>query len=69
VFYWRGPLLSHVSATHAISVMSALTMTGAVIVGLLYRPPGRLFRTVGWISVLLLWVYVLNAYVLFRFGG
>jgi len=69
VFYWRGPLLSHVSATHAVSVMSALTMTGAVIVGLLYRPPGRLFRTVGWISVLLLCVYGLNAYVLFRFGG
>jgi cation:H+ antiporter len=69
VFYRPGPLLSQVSATHAISVMSALTMTGAVIVGLLYRPPGRLFRTVGWISVLLLWVYVLNAYVLFRFGG
>ena len=69
LFYWRGPLLSHVSATHAVSVMSALTMTGAVIVGLLYRPPGRLFRTVGWISVLLLWVYGLNAYVLFRFGG
>jgi cation:H+ antiporter len=69
VFYWRGPLLSQVSATHAISVMSALTMTGAVVIGLLYRPPGRLFRTVGWISVLLLWFYVLNAYVLFRFGG
>jgi cation:H+ antiporter len=69
LFYWRGPLLSHVSATHAISAMSALTMTGAVIIGLLYRPPGRLFRTVGWISVLLLLVYVLNAYVLFRFGG
>jgi len=68
LFYWRGPLLSHVSATHAISVMSALAMTGAVIVGLLYRPPGRLFRTVGWISVLLLLVYMLNAYVLFRFG-
>ena len=68
-FYLNGPLLSHVSATHAVSVMSALAMTGAVIVGLLYRPPGRLFRTVGWISILLLLVYMLNAYVLFRFGG
>lgn len=68
-FYLNGPLLSHVSATHAVSVMSALAMTGAVIVGLLYRPPGRLFRTVGWISMLLLLVYMLNAYVLFRFGG
>jgi len=29
----------------------------------------RLFRTVGWISVLLLIVYLLNAYVPFRFGG
>jgi len=68
-FYRNGPLLSHVSATQAASVMSALAMTGAVIVGLLYRPPGRLFRTVGWISILLLLVYMLNAYVLFRFGS
>lgn len=68
-FYLRGPLLTHVSATHAVSVMSALAMTGAVIIGLLYRPPGRLFRTVGWISVLLLLGYVSNGYALFRFGG
>jgi len=68
-FYLRGPLLAHVAGTNAVSVMSALMMNGAVIVGLLYRPPGRLFGTVGWISVLLLGVYVLNAYVLFRFGG
>ncbi|MBI2960132.1 MAG: sodium:calcium antiporter [Betaproteobacteria bacterium] len=69
VFYLHGPLLSHVSAAHALSAMSALTMIGAVIVGLLYRPAGRLFRTVGWTSILLLWVYLMNAYVLFRFGG
>ena len=69
LFYLRGPLLSHVSPVHAISVMSAVAMNGAVIIGLLYRPPGRLFRTVGWISVLLLWVYVSNAYVLFRYGS
>lgn len=68
-FYPRGPLLSHVSAAHSVSVMSAVTMIGAVIVGLLYRPRGRLFRTVGWISILLLWVYLMNAYVLYRFGG
>jgi len=69
VFYPHGPLLAHVAGSHVVSVMSALMMTGAVIVGLLYRPPGRVFRTVGWISVVLLSVYVLNAYVLFRFGG
>ncbi len=69
VFYVPGPLLAHVAATHAVSVMSALMMTGAVIVGLLYRPPGRLFRAVGWISVVLLLVYLSNAYFLFRYGG
>jgi cation:H+ antiporter len=69
VFYLKGPLLAHVSVAHAVSVMSAVTMTGAVIVGLLYRPLGRLFRTVGWVSVMLLFIYLLNAYVLFRFGG
>ncbi|MBK5103650.1 MAG: sodium:calcium antiporter [Burkholderiales bacterium] len=68
-FYLKGPLLAHVSMAHAVSVMSAVTMTGAVIVGLLYRPLGRLFRTVGWVSVMLLFIYLLNAYVLFRFGG
>lgn len=69
LFYLRGPLLSHVSPAHAISVMSAAAMNGAVIVGLLYRPPGRLFRAVGWISILLLWVYLSNGYVLYRSGG
>jgi len=69
LFYLRGPLLSHVSPAHVISVMSAAAMNGAVIIGLLYRPPGRLFRAVGWISVLLVWVYLSNAYVLFRSGS
>lgn len=69
LFYFRGPLLSHISPAHAISVMSAAAMNGAVIIGLLYRPPGRLFRAIGWISVLLLLVYLSNAYVLFRFGS
>ncbi|MBE0612565.1 MAG: sodium:calcium antiporter [Burkholderiales bacterium] len=69
VFYAPGPLLAHASMTHAVSVMSAVMMTGAVIVGLLYRPPGRVFRAVGWISILLLLVYLSNVYVLFRFGG
>ena len=69
LFYFRGPLLSHISPAHAISVMSAAAMNGAVIIGLLYRPPARLFRAVGWISVLLLLVYLSNAYVLFRFGN
>jgi cation:H+ antiporter len=69
LFYLRGPLLSHVADTHAFSAFSALTMTGAVIVGLLYRPQRRLFGVVGWIGLVLLAIYLLNTYVLFRHGS
>jgi cation:H+ antiporter len=45
--------------------MSALVMTGIVVVGLLYRPQTRLLKAVGWVSLGLVAVYLLNAYVLF----
>jgi cation:H+ antiporter len=60
-----GPILAHVSQAHAVSAMSALVMTGIVVVGLLYRPQTRLLKAVGWVSLGLVAVYLLNAYVLF----
>ncbi|UZR30290.1 sodium:calcium antiporter [Methylococcus mesophilus] len=60
-----GPLLSHVSSVHTLSAFSAMVMTGIFIVGLLYRAGTRLFRTVGWVSIALLLVYLGNAYVLY----
>lgn len=68
LFFLRGPLLSHVSPLHAISAVSALVMTGVVVVGLLYRPRTRVFRAVGWVSLGLFTVYVLNMYVLYLHG-
>jgi cation:H+ antiporter len=35
---------------------------------LLYRPRARVFRTVGWASIMLFVVYVLNSYVLYLYG-
>lgn len=69
IAYVQGPLLSDVSPVHAISALSALMMTGAAIAGLLYRPRGRVFRTVGWASIVLFLIYVLNSYVLFLYGS
>lgn len=63
-----GPLLSHVSPMHAVSAASATVMTGLVVVALLYRPRARLFRTVGWASLGLLTVYLLNTYILYLHG-
>ncbi len=68
LFFLKGPILSHVSQHHAVSALSAVMMSGVVIVGLLYRPTARIFKTVGWISLLLFSIYLLNTYVLYLYG-
>jgi cation:H+ antiporter len=68
LLFLEGPLLSHVSPAHAVSATSAVIMTGIVVVGLLYRPAARLFRTVGWVSLGLFVLYLLNTYVLYLHG-
>lgn len=65
IFYTQGPLFTHVSTTHAVSALSAMVMTGVAIVGLLYRPKTRVFKTVGWASIFLFCVYLINSYVLY----
>ncbi len=69
LFYLKGPLLAHVSPLHAVSALSAVMMSGIAIVGLLYRPRSRLFGTVGWASLMLLSVYLLNTFFLYLYGG
>lgn len=63
--YLKGPLLSNVSPAHAVSALSAIMMTGVAIVGLLFRPKLRVFKTVGWVSIVLFVFYLLNAYILY----
>lgn len=65
LFFTRGPILAHVSPVHAVSAMSAVMMTGIVIVGLLYRPKTRVFQTLSWASLMLLAIYVFNALILY----
>lgn len=63
--YLKGPLLSDVSPANAVSALSAIMMTGVAIVGLLFRPKMRVFKTVGWASIVLFVFYLLNAYILY----
>ncbi|MDO9315706.1 MAG: sodium:calcium antiporter [Burkholderiaceae bacterium] len=65
VFYTRGSLLADVSPVHAVTAFSAVMMSGAVIIGLVYRPRRRLLGTMSVVSVALLAVYLVNVYVLF----
>lgn len=69
IFFVRGPLLSAVSPVHAISAFSAVIMTGLAIVGLIYRPQKLLLRTVNWVSLGLLLMYLLNSSLLYLHGG
>jgi cation:H+ antiporter len=69
VFFLPGPLFEHVSALHVVSALSAIMMSGIAIVGLLYRPRARVFRTVGWTSLFLFLVYLLNSYILYLHEG
>ena len=68
VFYVRGPILGAVSPVHAVSAMSAILMSGVVIIALLTKPAGRVMRLASWASVALGAVCVLNTYVLFSHG-
>jgi cation:H+ antiporter len=43
-------------------------MTGLAVVGMFYRPTIRVFRAVGWVSLGLFAVYLLNTYVLYLHG-
>lgn len=62
-----GPILYTVSPLHGVTALSATIMSGIAIVALLYRPITRLFHTVGWASLLLLTVYLLNLFFLYLY--
>lgn len=69
VFYAPGPLLAHVAPVHAVTALSALVMSGIVVIGIVDRPNVRLVRTVGWLSLALFAVYLLNMLAHFVYGG
>jgi cation:H+ antiporter len=68
ILFLPGPLFDSVSRTHAISAFSAVMMSGVAVVGLLYRPQSRVLRTVGWASIFLFIVYLINSYILYIYG-
>lgn len=63
--YLNGALLESAASVHAVTAMAAMVMTGVVIAGLLYRSDSRLFRTVGWTSIALFTIYLVNAYIIY----
>lgn len=69
LFFTSGPIWAMVSPVHAMSAMTAVMMSGVAILGLFLRARARLFRTIGWTSVVLFGLYLLNSYLLYRFAN
>jgi cation:H+ antiporter len=66
--FLKEPLFANISRAHAGTAVSAMVMSGAVIVSLFYRPAERTFRVFGWTGLFLLVIYSINSYVLFLVG-
>ncbi len=67
-FYVRGPLLADAASVHAGTAVTAMVMTGLVIIGLVMRPRGRTLRVVSWVSLALAATYVVNAALVYLGG-
>ncbi|MCF8167178.1 MAG: sodium:calcium antiporter [Rhodoferax sp.] len=68
LFYRPGALLAEVSHVHAVTAGSAITMTGLAMVGLFFKPKSRVLQFVGWVSLGLIAMYLLNTHILFLYG-
>jgi cation:H+ antiporter len=43
-------------------------MTGLAMVGLFFKPVGRVLRAISWVSLGMVGMYLLNTYVLYLYG-
>lgn len=69
IAFTQGPLLASVSHTHALTALAAVMMNTLVIVGLIFRPKGRVLLGLSWISLGLFMLYIANTWVLFTHGN
>lgn len=69
LFHPGGALLAVAAPVHAGTAVTAMTMSGLVLVGLVMRPRGRVLRVVSWVSVGLLAGWLVNALLMALSGS
>lgn len=67
VFYTKGLLLKDASENNLVSVLSTIIMASVIIIGLNIKSRAKRF-ILAWDAALILAIYVLNLFLLFRFG-
>lgn len=65
--YVKGPLLSHIAVSHAVTGLMAILMTAIVLIGITSRPEKKSTRF-GWDSLSMLAVGVLSMYFAYLMG-
>jgi len=67
ILYGKGPLLSNISKSHAITALMAILMTAIVLVSIAYRPEKKTTRF-GWDSLSMLAIGALSMYFVYIMG-
>jgi cation:H+ antiporter len=68
LFYTKGPLLANVDTSHSITAFTAVMMSLLAIAGFIFRPQQRAVLKLTWVSLGLLLLYILNAWIMFQHG-
>ena len=68
LLYTPGSILADVAPVHAVTAFSAAMMSGAVIIGLVYRPQRSRLHAPNVVSLALLAIGIVNIYVLYVHG-
>jgi len=67
--YTKGPLFADAAPGQAITAGIAIMMSGVALIGLIYKARHKSFMNIGWDSVALIGLYVLNLVTSYNFSG
>lgn len=69
ILFKGGPLLSHISQSHAVTALMAVLMTAIALIGITYRPEAKAVYRFGWDSFAMIAVGLFNMYLLYITRG
>ena len=64
IFYFKGPILTHISGGHAVTASAAMTMTALITIALMYRSKKKILFT-SWDSLGIFLIYSITAIMLY----
>jgi cation:H+ antiporter len=64
IFYFKGPILTHISGGHALTASAAMTMTALITIALMYRSKKKMLF-ISWDSLGIFLMYSITAIMLY----